>query len=84
MIKNMKTSKITRIVIKEGWKQGASKTKKVRYPLNQPKQSANALDELQRTFYALEIYLYGENKKKLCRTRGNHTFHKINKRVTAS
>ena len=53
----MKTSKITRIVIKEGWKRGASKTKKVRYPLNQPKQSANALDELQRTFYAFEIYL---------------------------
>ena len=82
MIKNMLTSKITRIVIKKGWKQRASKTKKVRYLLNQAKQTRNTLSDLQRTYYTFEKYLYGENKKKLCRTRGNRTFLKIKKTCT--
>ena len=35
---------------------------------------------IYRGLIPFEKYLYGENKKKLCRTRGNRTFLKINKR----
>ena len=36
-----------------------------------------AFSDLQRTYYTFEKYLYGENEKELCSTRGNRTFLKI-------